>query len=66
MSVVALPATGRTLRDRTSLGEMLSQTVTMAWRALQKMLRTPEQFLDVTAQPLLFTAMFAYILQDPH
>src|SRR5579871_2776426 len=61
MSVLTLPASGRELRERTSLGETLSQTFIMAWRALQKMLRTPEQFLDVTVQPLLFTAMFAYI-----
>jgi ABC-2 type transport system permease protein len=34
----------------------------MAWRALKKMRRNPEQFFDVTIQPLLFTAMFAYLL----
>ncbi|MBS2533494.1 ABC transporter permease [Catenulispora sp. NF23] len=33
----------------------------MARRALKKMRRNPEQFFDVTVQPLLFTAMFAYI-----
>ena len=33
----------------------------MAWRAMKKMRRNPEQFFDVTIQPLLFTAMFAYI-----
>jgi ABC-2 type transport system permease protein len=33
----------------------------MAWRALKMMRRNPEQFFDVTIQPLLFTAMFAYI-----
>ena len=33
----------------------------MAWRATKKMRRNPEQFFDVTIQPLLFTAMFAYI-----
>ena len=33
----------------------------MAWRALKKMRRNPEQFFDVTVQPLLFTAMFAYV-----
>jgi len=33
----------------------------MGWRALKKMRRNPEQFFDVTIQPLLFTAMFAYI-----
>ena len=39
----------------------IDQTFTMAWRALIKMRRTPEQFFDVTLQPLLFTAMFTYI-----
>ena len=48
-------------RPRVSLGEGLSQTMVMAWRALKKMRRNPEQFFDVTVQPLLFTAMFAYI-----
>lgn len=38
-----------------------SQTISMAWRATKKMRRNPEQFFDVTLQPLLFTAMFAYI-----
>ena len=42
-------------------GELVTQTLTMAWRALKKMRRNPEQFFDVTIQPLLFTAMFAYI-----
>jgi daunorubicin/doxorubicin transport system permease protein len=48
-------------RARTSAGETVSQTLAMAWRALKKMRRNPEQFFDVTLQPLLFTAMFAYI-----
>jgi ABC-2 type transport system permease protein len=41
--------------------EVVSQTMAMAWRAVKKMRRNPEQFFDVTIQPLLFTAMFAYI-----
>jgi len=48
-------------RPHVSLGETVSQTSSMAWRALKKMRRNPEQFFDVTLQPLLFTAMFAYI-----
>jgi ABC-2 type transport system permease protein len=48
-------------RPRISLGETIGQTFSMAWRALKKMRRNPEQFFDVTLQPLLFTAMFAYI-----
>ena len=48
-------------RPRTTISEAVSQTLIMAWRALKKMRRNPEQFFDVTLQPLLFTAMFAYI-----
>jgi ABC-2 type transport system permease protein len=48
-------------RARISVTETLSQTLSMAWRALKKMRRNPEQFFDVTLQPLLFTAMFAYV-----
>jgi ABC-2 type transport system permease protein len=48
-------------RPRTTLAEVVSQTLCMAWRALKKMRRNPEQFFDVTIQPLLFTAMFAYL-----
>jgi ABC-2 type transport system permease protein len=48
-------------RPRPSLLETASQTLSMAWRSLKKMRRNPEQFFDVTIQPLLFTAMFAYI-----
>ena len=48
-------------RPRTTLAETLAQTMIMAWRALKKMRRNPEQFFDVTIQPLLFTAMFAYL-----
>ena len=49
------------VRAHVSLRETLSQTMTMAWRATKKMRRNPEQFFDVTLQPILFTAMFAYI-----
>ncbi|MFC7593275.1 ABC transporter permease [Nonomuraea antimicrobica] len=48
-------------RRHVSVGETLAQTLTMAWRALMKMRRNPEQFFDVALQPILFTAMFAYI-----
>ncbi|HET6190802.1 MAG TPA: hypothetical protein VFE59_27850, partial [Trebonia sp.] len=45
-------------RPRNTITETVSQTLIMAWRALKKMRRNPEQFFDVTLQPLLFTAMF--------
>jgi ABC-2 type transport system permease protein len=48
-------------RPRTTIAETVAQTLVMAWRALKKMRRNMEQFFDVTVQPLLFTAMFAYL-----
>jgi ABC-2 type transport system permease protein len=48
-------------RPRTTISETVAQTLVMAWRALKKMRRNMEQFFDVTIQPLLFTAMFAYL-----
>lgn len=54
-------ATERVLAPHVSLRDTISQTFSMAWRATKKMRRNPEQFFDVTIQPLLFTAMFAYI-----
>ncbi|MGZ4452392.1 MAG: ABC transporter permease, partial [Nocardioides sp.] len=55
------PASERTLSVRPSVADTWRQTLAMAWRALKKMRRNPEQFFDVTIQPLLFTAMFAFI-----
>jgi ABC-2 type transport system permease protein len=49
------------LPARPSVRDTVSQSLAMAWRATKKMRRNPEQFFDVTIQPLLFTAMFAYI-----
>ncbi|HEX5087010.1 MAG TPA: ABC transporter permease [Nocardioides sp.] len=61
-TVTAKTLTGaQDLPARPSIAETVSQSLTMAWRATKKMRRNPEQFFDVTIQPLLFTAMFAYI-----
>src|SRR6201995_501368 len=62
MSIAVDPAAAvaRT-RPHPTPPETVSQTLSMAWRALKKMRRNPEQFFDVPTQPLLFTAMFAYI-----
>jgi len=60
LTVDPAAAVART-RPRTSLAETVGQTFSMAWRALKNMRRNPEQFFDVTLQPLLFTAMFAFV-----
>ncbi|GAA3222326.1 ABC transporter permease [Oerskovia jenensis] len=51
----------RSLSNRTSVGQTVRNTFTMAYRGLLKIRRTPEQLVDVTVQPILFTLMFTYI-----
>ncbi|MBY0051607.1 ABC transporter permease [Brevibacillus agri] len=51
----------RPLRKRASFGQSLRHSLTMAYRGLLKIRRTPEQLFDVTLQPILFTLMFTYI-----
>ena len=48
----------RTVQASVPLRDALTQITTLAWRALIKMSRTPEQLVDVTFMPILFTVMF--------
>ena len=40
---------------------LLRHSLTLAWRALLKLRRTPEQLLDVTFQPIIFVVLFVYL-----
>lgn len=51
----------RTVQARVPTRDALTQITTLAWRALIKMRRNPEQLVDVTAMPILFTLMFGLI-----
>jgi ABC-2 type transport system permease protein len=51
----------RTVQKSVPPRDMLVQTWALAWRALTKMRRNPEQLLDVTLMPLLLTALFGYM-----
>ncbi|ASS64780.1 MULTISPECIES: ABC transporter permease [unclassified Paenibacillus] len=53
--------TARTLKNHTGLGQTIRNSLTMAYRGLLKIKRTPEQLFDVTLQPIIFTLMFTYI-----
>lgn len=55
------PIADRQLRKRTSFGQSVCHSLTMAYRGLLKLRRTPEQLFDVTLQPIIFTLMFTYI-----
>ncbi len=49
------------LTNHTGLKQTIRHSLTMAYRGLLKVRRTPEQLIDVTLQPILFTLMFGYL-----
>ncbi|OMF23262.1 GntR family transcriptional regulator [Paenibacillus sp. FSL H8-0548] len=51
----------RQLKNHTSFSQTIRNSLTMAYRGLLKIRRTPEQLFDVTLQPIIFTLMFTYI-----
>jgi ABC-2 type transport system permease protein len=51
----------RTVQASVPLHDAFTQITTLAWRALLKMRRNPEQLVDVTAMPVLFTVMFGFM-----
>ncbi len=55
------PGTSRSLKNHVSVGQTVRNSISMAGRGLIKMRRTPEQLIDVTVQPIVFTVMFTYI-----
>ncbi|MDQ0192828.1 ABC transporter permease [Paenibacillus wynnii] len=61
MSTLIKPGADRQLKNHTSFGQSVRNSLTMAYRGLLKIKRTPEQLFDVTLQPIIFTLMFTYI-----
>ncbi len=49
------------LRNKSIFKQAVQNSLTMAYRGLLKIRRTPEQLFDVTFQPIIFTLMFTYI-----
>ena len=60
-SLTITPGATRTLKNRVSLAQTVQNSFSMAGRGLIKIRRTPEQLIDVTVQPIIFTLMFTYI-----
>jgi ABC-2 type transport system permease protein len=50
--------TTRSVQTSVPVRDAFRQITTLAWRALVKMRRNPEQLVDVTFMPILFTVMF--------
>lgn len=57
----SMSVSGIQLRNKTSFKQTVQNSLTMAYRGLLKIRRTPEQLFDVTFQPIIFTLMFTYI-----
>jgi len=67
MSIITKPTptrrrpADRTIRASVPLSDVVTQTTAMAWRALLKMRRNPEQLVDVTVMPVLLTVLFGFM-----
>lgn len=59
-TITSRPA-ARTVQASVPVRDLLTQIRVLAWRALIKLRRNPEQLVDVTAMPVLFTVMFGLI-----
>jgi ABC-2 type transport system permease protein len=57
----SIPSARAALANRTSLTQTVKHSLTMAYRTILRIRRTPEQLADVTFQPIVFTLMFTYI-----
>jgi oleandomycin transport system permease protein len=55
----ALPQRGRARRARPV--RAAGHALTLTWRALVRIRRNPEQLLDVTLQPIIFTTLFVFL-----
>lgn len=61
MTTATLDTRQQPLSNTVGLTDSLSHSLSMARRGLIKIKRTPEQLVDVTVQPIIFTLMFTYI-----
>ncbi|MDR3472959.1 MAG: ABC transporter permease [Devosia sp.] len=55
------PTPARIVQTSIPVRDALTQTMILAWRAMIKTVRNPEQLVDVTASPVLFTMMFGFM-----
>lgn len=56
-----VPVAERHLNKQPSLSQIVRDSLTMAYRGILRVRHTPEQLIDVTLQPILFTLMFSYL-----
>jgi ABC-2 type transport system permease protein len=55
------PAVAPAVPDHSGFGDLARDTLVFAGRHIQHIRQIPEKLLDVTAQPLMFVVLFAYV-----
>jgi len=61
MAAVTAPAMTPTVERRSELAWAVSDAITIAWRNLKAMTRTPEVIMFSTIQPIIFVLTFRYV-----
>lgn len=61
MAAVTAPAMTPTIERRSELSWAVSDALTIAWRNLKAMTRTPEVIMFSTIQPIIFVLTFRYV-----
>jgi len=61
MAAVTAPVSTPTVEQRSKMAWALSDAVTIAWRNLKAMSRTPESIVFATVQPIIFVMTFRYV-----
>lgn len=60
-NTIIIPAAERKLKNRVGVGRAISNTSTIAYRALLKMFKSPEIFVDFIVLPVMFTLLFTFL-----
>lgn len=61
MAAITAPAMTPTIEQRSAAGWAISDALTIAWRNLKAMSRTPEVIMFSTIQPVIFVLTFRYV-----
>ena len=61
MAAITAPALTPTVEQRSALGWAIADAITITWRNLKAMLRTPQVLMFSTIQPIIFVLTFRYV-----
>src|SRR3979411_246560 len=61
MAAITAPALTPTVEQRSALSWAVADAITITWRNLKAMLRTPQVLMFSTIQPIIFVLTFRYV-----